>query len=349
MTCGVRPGSVKPLKNARPAFITGDTDIDMPGESNDTVVITYLGCGGVLIGKDGKAILVDPFFSNQKLMRIGKSLLLGSCNIRPDKGAIYQGVGEIHRVLKENKLSLTAILVAHGHYDHLMDVPAIVDTLPDHPWVLVNRTGYNICRAMLDSSRTVILEDHAISPMHPTSSIAPDGAGVHVYAIPADHNPHFRNIKLFSGERINPVKDFKDPLQRTRANMWLEGTTFSFVVDFLNDCSEVTYRIFIQSSSCNPPVGIPPAEVTQMRKTDVALLGVASYQFSPEYPCGHLDQLQPAEILWIHWEDFFRRYGRPPKTVRGTDVPAFFQLPCVEKYNIPGKLMPPLTTIRLLY
>src|SRR5690606_1786836 len=48
--CGIRPGPVKRLVKARPLFVTGNTDIDMPGSSNDTVIVTYLGCGGLLIG-----------------------------------------------------------------------------------------------------------------------------------------------------------------------------------------------------------------------------------------------------------------------------------------------------------
>jgi len=347
--CGIRPGPVKRLVKARPLFVTGNTDIDMPGSSNDTVIVTYLGCGGLLIGRNGKAILVDPFFSNQKFMRIGRSLMFGSRTIRPDKKAINKGVSEINRILAENKLSLTAILVAHSHYDHLMDVPAIAGALPDHPLILLNSTGYNICRAVLDSSRVVIIEDHLAHASQPTSPISLHGAGVNVYPIPADHNPHFRNIKFFSGEQTVPVDEFKDPLQRTRANMWLEGNTFSFVVDFMNDAGTIAFRVFIQSSSCNPPAGIPPEELRQMHKTDIAFLGVVSYHFSPEYPCVQLNQLQPGEIVWVHWEDFFRRYGKRPKTVRGSDIPGFFRLPCVGKYDIPGKLMPPLTTIRLLY
>lgn len=347
--CGIRPGSVKPLVNARPTFITDDMDVDMPGASTDTVIVTYLGCGGLLIGRNGKAILVDPFFSNQKFMRIGRSLIFGSRSIRPDKEAIDKGVTEINRILSENRLTLTTILVAHSHYDHLMDVPAIVRMLPHHPWILVNRTGYNICRAVLDSSRVVILEDHLSRAPQRTSPVAVNGTGIHVYPIPADHNPHFRNIEFFSGEQTVPVDDFKDPLQRTRVNMWLDGNTFSFVVDFLDDTTTVAFRVFIQSTSCNPPAGVPSEEVTRIRKTDIAFLGVVSFHFSPEYPCAQLDQLQPAEIVWVHWEDFFRRYGKSPKTVRGTDIPGFFQLPCVGEYDIPGKLMPPLTTIRLLY
>jgi hypothetical protein len=29
-------------------------------------------------------------------------------------------------------------------------------------------------------------------------------------------------------------------------------------------------------------------------------------------------------LVWLHWEDFFRSYKRPPKTVRANNVPAFF-------------------------
>ena len=148
---------------------------------------------------------------------------------------------------------------------------------------------------------------------------------VNVFPILADHNPHFKHIKTFDGDITVPLTSFKKPYDKTRANDWLEGNTFSFVVDYVNNQNIIELRLFIQSSSCNPMYGIPPSTLPK-HDVDIALLGVASYEASPLYPQVLLDSLNPKKVVWIHWEDFFRKYTKEPKTVRATDVPAFFEL-----------------------
>jgi hypothetical protein len=92
----------------------------------------------------------------------------------------------------------------------------------------------------------------------------------------------------------------------------------------LDKDDKIELRIFVQSSSCNPMSGIPPNTLPE-HPVDIAFLGVASYQESPDYPMVLLDSLNPKKVVWIHWEDFFRNYKRKPKTVRATKVPAFFR------------------------
>ena len=52
-----------------------------------------------------------------------------------------------------------------------------------------------------------------------------------------------------------------------------------------------------------------------------------------------MQAIQAKEIVWIHWEDFFRKYSKDPKTLRGTDVVKFFDIPCVKPYK-PKALLP---------
>jgi len=69
------------------------------------------------------------------------------------------------------------------------------------------------------------------------------------------------------------------------------------------------------------------------KSVDLAFLTLASFHFSPDYPCTLLRAINPTEIVWIHWEDFFRKYSKDPKTLRGTDIVKFFELPCVKPYK----------------
>ncbi len=183
--------------------------------------------------------------------------------------------------------------------------------------------------------------------VRPPITLQSQDGTINVYPILADHNPHFKNIKFFSGSKTEPMNYFTDPFGKTNANDWLEGNTFSFMIDYLGREGNIDFRIFIQSSSCNPPAGIPPAALLKDKPVDLAFLGVASFQFSPDYPCTLLQAIHPKEVVWIHWEDFFRKYSKEPKTIRGTDVVKFFELPCVKPYKTKALLPWPGVGYRL--
>jgi hypothetical protein len=51
----------------------------------------------------------------------------------------------------------------------------------------------------------------------------------------------------------------------------------------------------------------------------------------------------------LHWEDFFRSYTRPPKTVRATNVPAFFKLDAVNKVKNKAYLPWPRAVLEVKY
>lgn len=353
VSCAIRPGPVRKLEGHNVHLVKKDTLVKSNGRATGNVQLLYLGSGGVLLIRNGAALLIDPFFSHQRFGRIGRSIFLGkegARNIKPDQRLIKIGTETIRSALGDS-IELKAMLVAHSHYDHLMDVPALSTNFGNEIPILLNQTGYNICHLVLDSSKVSVLEDRMTTGetlKDPFIIPQGDSLSIHIWPILADHNPHFRHVKFFSGERARPIGELDHPLKKTRANLWLEGNTFSFLIDFVKVDGSIDYRIFVQSSSCNPPAGIPPAELLS-RPADLAILGVVSSQFSPEYPCAQIDKLAPDEIIWVHWEDFFRKYTRKPKTVRGTDIPGFFKLPCVNEDSTRGTLLWPRTTIEFVY
>jgi hypothetical protein len=168
---------------------------------------------------------------------------------------------------------------------------------------------------------------------------ASNGTVLRIYPILAAHNPHADHIKLFSGSVMQPVASFREPDDKTSANDWLEGRTLSFLIDVERN-DTILFRMFVQSSSCRFPDGLPPASLLAKKKVDVAALGVASFQFSENtYPCSYLEAMKPAHVVFIHWEDFFRKYRRAPKSVMKTDVAKFFNhlLPsCAVPYTLPA-------------
>lgn len=335
--CATGPGPLSALRKNGINFQSRDTLINIAGSEGQKVTVQYTGCGGLYIQKDSSAILVDPFFSNQRVMRIGSSVFGGKSGKRKISSdpkmveigmqALSSRAGPLDKII--------AILSAHSHYDHLLDVPAVFNKLDRKPAIYLNRSGYNTCQNAIDTSKMEILENYMTTREINRAPIElkSQDRKIHVYPILSEHNPHFRNIKFFSGTKTQAVPYFTDAYAKTRANDWLEGNVFSFLIDYLDQTGKIEFRIFIQSSSCNPPAGIPTLKLLEGRPVDVAFLGVVSYYFSPGYPCEVVKALNPREIVWIHWEDFFRKYTKEPKTARGTDIPKFFELPCINSYK----------------
>jgi hypothetical protein len=349
------PGALRNLTKHGIPYQSQRSALALSGTSDKKISTQYLGCGGIYIVKDGDAIMIDPFFSNQKVMRLGASIFggggKGKRNLASDPRMIETGLKAIEASSSKIQPQIKAILSAHSHYDHLMDIPAIFEKQDKAPKVYVNRSGFNTCQNVINVDKMVVLENHMTTQevSRPPIELKTPKGTINIYPILAEHNPHFKNIKFFSGSKTTAVGYFRDPYQKTRANDWLEGNTFSFLVDFIDVNGDIEFRIFIQSSSCDPPAGIPPAQLLQNRNVDIAFLGVASYQFSPDYPCSLLQALKPKEVVWIHWEDFFRKYTKKPKTVRGTDVIKFFDLPCVSPYKSKALLPWPGVTLDISY
>jgi L-ascorbate metabolism protein UlaG (beta-lactamase superfamily) len=333
---------------------------------NQTLTIQYLGAGGLYLLNKNEGILIDPFFSNQKVGKLGWSVLFGKENIRANKKMVTYGLKSIEAQTGPLAPQVKAIFSAHSHYDHLLDVPAVFASL-NKPMVYLNQTGYNICYSVIDKNKMDVLGAHMTTAekTRPPITWATDSTSVNVYPILADHNPHLKNIKAFDGDITTPNQTFTNPYDKTTANTWLEGNTFAFVIDYVTN-NKITLRLYIQSSSCSPPGlsvrnevkaealakegnyfsfldSLPPHNI------DIAFLGIASYAASPQYPAELLRALNPAAVVWLHWEDFFRRYTRPPKTVRATNVPAFFKLDAVNKVKDNAYLPWPRAVLEVKY
>jgi L-ascorbate metabolism protein UlaG (beta-lactamase superfamily) len=93
---------------------------DSPGRARDGVRVTYLGTNGYQFEFEGHALLVDPYFSRVDLL----SVALGS-HIQPNVSRINDGLRDLSE-------KTDAILVTHGHFDHLLDVPAVMAKTKTH-------------------------------------------------------------------------------------------------------------------------------------------------------------------------------------------------------------------------
>lgn len=149
--------------------------------------------------------------------------------------------------------------------------------------------------------------------------------------IEADHAPHLLSLHFMRCKNWRKNKDCNSSVKhagcdkRTCASKWKEGTTYAFLLDVISNNGADTLRLFIQTSSCNPPYGFPPAYELGKKSVDVAILCAASFQWINNYPESILSLLKPKQTLLVHYENFFRDFYRKqnPRGVPGTNLKKF--------------------------
>ena len=118
--------------------------------TRDGVRVTYLGTNGYQFEFKGHSLFVDPYFSRVDLL----SVALGA-RIQPNASRINDGLRRL--VSKPD-----AILVTHGHFDHLLDVPFIMATTGAR--LIASSSSVDLVRRLPDAWAAVGDADRPVPP-----------------------------------------------------------------------------------------------------------------------------------------------------------------------------------------
>lgn len=285
----------------------GRVDVAAPGEP--AVTFTYLGVGGWIISWGEAQILTGPLFTNPGLVTTG----LGE--IRTDTAAVDAFMA-LHPVGEAR-----AILVGHGHYDHLMDVPRVATKHAPRAPILATRTIHNLLGTWTPAgARVREVEPFAGDKEHPGRWMDL-GAGVRVMPLRSHHAPHFNGHTLYSGTADVPRRT-----EPSLAEEWVDGPTFAFLIDFYRverGDTVVVFRTYYQDAVAAPPYGLAPRPIMKKRPVDVAIVVPATFDQVDWHPERLILNLRPRWVLLGHWENFFKPPDPKRRSVMMTDMGHF--------------------------
>lgn len=235
---------------------------DSAGAARDGVRVTYLGTNGYQFEFKGHALLVDPYFSRVDLL----SVALGS-RIQPNISRINDGL----RHLAQTSPKMDAILVTHGHFDHLLDVPALMAKTPAR--LIASASSVDLVKQAGAASGDAVKpgDVRRIGPWK-------------IRVLSATHDRLFGKVP-FDQPRSQPEAP-------ERPSDWICGEPLAFLIEGNGQ------RIYIDSGGT--PAQLPPNE-----SVDLAILGVALPDSRARLRVA-LERLRPRYILPSHQDDFFR-------------------------------------------
>ena len=293
------------------------------GDPRQLVSVTYLGISGILVEHGGHALLTAPFFTNPPLLDWRPGLLrwLIGRPIAPDTAVI-------ERLLPRSADHASAILVGHGHYDHLLDVPYIAT----HRTTSARIFGGPSIRHMLMGDAILHSDSSRLVPIPRDSAGDAKRDGVWFYspdsafrfmALIADHAPQVKIGNWLFKFAEGTVSADMDTLPKMAAD-WKLGEPYAFLIDVLSDSPRRTiFRIYFEDAPSAPPLGFPSTRLLATGTVDLAILCAATSSNVKATPDSLLRVLNPAGVMVTHWESFFRPALRPKRLSRATDMHLF--------------------------
>lgn len=235
--------------------------------SHPVLRATFIGVTTILFDNGSESVLIDGFFSRPSLL---KTIFWNICSDEKKVLQCMEKAGIDQR--------LKAVFVAHSHYDHALDSPAVCKesgaTLVGSDSTRMIGKGYG-----LPDDQIMVVEDGQVLTFGPFQVTIIEG--IHS---PGDVSPGDIAEPL---PTPCPVKSFKT------------GKCYSYLIEHGHD------RIFV-----HPSANFVPGKLQKFNATTlflgVGILGKQPEQFRKDYWDHVVSAIGPEKIIPIHWDNFWR-------------------------------------------
>jgi ribonuclease BN (tRNA processing enzyme) len=290
------------------SIISKGETITFSASAKDTFEWINTGTAGVIARYKNTAILIDPFISNPSLKKVAFGKIL------PDTTLVEKVYS--NEILEQTK----AVFVGHGHYDHILELPAIAARLNPDATVFCSNSTKNLL-APTSLKQIVDAEQFAVNYNQEGTWLYSSDSSVRAMSFLGTHPPHFLGITLYKGNEKKPLNELPD-----KAKEWKLGTSLTYLIDFLEKGKPV-FRIFTQSSSCKDSVGLFPSSLLEEKKVDVSYSAAATSGSRIAYLQRTIDIVKPSVTVLTHWENFFKPFNPSvPEGIAKSDVSKLYKL-----------------------
>lgn len=322
-----------------------------PAACTDSLDVVAMGVSGFLFipWRDTTGLVLSPpAFRHPSVWRlVFTDWLLGT---RPDSARIARRLAAMPQAGPSRLARVRGVLVGHGHYDHLLDLPPLMRYMP-YATVFGSETVVHLLHGdpeLRDSvngqPRLVNIEAGAgHSAQAPGRWQTVSGTPFRFHAADWEHAHNVARFTFSPGA----VRAPRQSLPRTAAG-WREGRTFAYALDLAGPDGRVALRVVLHDAAATPPaVQRAAAAWGPTAAPTVVIMSAANYDQVPDYPGSLVAALQPAHVLLGHWEDFFRSPEQPPRVVRGIEAPELVRR--LTRAVQPWSALEPGATLRLLF
>lgn len=276
---------------------------------SDGLSIEYLGVGGHLFRFEGSAIMTAPSITNPSFWLLGPFMPISS-----DSDLIDRYLPDVSDV--------ESILIGHAHYDHLMDVPYIMQEKAPLAHAFGSNTMKHSIAPAINNERLHGLNDSMAIKKQPGTWQYNDKRNIRFMALKSTHAPHFMGINIMTGSYDEDLDSLP-----WHAFGWKEGQTLSYIIDFLGAEEEILHRVYYQDAASQEPLGLLPDFVEKdQKRVDISIITPASFSQVDNYPESIMQDTQARHYILGHWEDFFANQEQKQQDfVRAIDADEFFR------------------------